>query len=405
MSSRTRWLIVAFAVLGLGFAGMSSWVHYRSLTDPTYVSPCDINSRFNCTELYKSQYGSVAGVPVALAGVLWFALVGLVAGFARPAGPGLPEDSRKSAAAGYIFALSVIGLAVVLYLAYVSSAVMRTWCLLCIGTYVSVVAIFLLSSFTSTESMTRLPVRLFSDLAAALARPVTLVVTLAVVAGAATVIAFFPRENEMAERAQAAANAAPLEADVQKNFAEAWAKQPRIDLGINPEGAKIVIVKFNDYECPACGAAETAYRPVLDKFAAAHPGAVKYVMKDWPWNKNCNFNITSTIPGHEAACDAAVAARIARDRGKYEEMAAWLFSHLETTPESVRQEAARILVPLDFDREYAAKLPDIRRDIADGGVLRITATPTYFINGVRLPEGLMPVQYFEMALNLELERP
>jgi protein-disulfide isomerase len=147
------------------------------------------------------------------------------------------------------------------------------------------------------------------------------------------------------------------------------------------------------------------YKPVLQKFEAAHPGAVKYVMKDWPWNKTCNFAIASTIPGHEAACDAAVAARVARDRGKYEEMAAWLFSNQQTRPETLRAEAARILGPLDFDKEYAAKLPDIRRDIADGGVLGVESTPTYYINGVKLPSGTMPIPYFELILNLELNRP
>jgi hypothetical protein len=86
-------------------------------------------------------------------------------------------------------------------------------------------------------------------------------------------------------------------------------------------------------------------------------------------------------------------------------MADWLFSHQGTTRETLRQEAVRILGPLDFDKEYAARLPDIRRDIADGGVLRVNSTPTYFINGVRLPDGMLPIQYFELALNLELQRP
>ena len=58
----------------------------------------------------------------------------------------------------------------------------------------------------------------------------------------------------------------------------------------------------------------------------------------------------------------------------------------------------------DFDREYALKLPEIRRDIADGGVLGIESTPTYFINGVRLPNGLMPAEYFELAIKLELAK-
>jgi uncharacterized membrane protein/protein-disulfide isomerase len=400
MSTRTRWAILAFALLGFGFASSSAWVHYRSLTDPAYISPCDISARLNCTALYKSRYGSVAGVPVALGGMFWFGLVALVAAFSKP-------NDRTSAAGGYLFALSIVGLAVALYLGYVSSFVLGTWCLLCIGTYVSVAAIFFLSSAIHTESMSRLPMRLASDFASALSRPVVLAATVIFLAGAASAVAFFPKEGAMAERAERDAQAAAttaVSADVRKAFSDAWSRQPRVDLGVKADGAKIVIVKFNDYECPACAQAETAYQPVIARFLAAHPGSVKYVMKDWPWNKTCNFTLAQTLMGHDASCDAAVAARVARDRGKYDEMAAWLFSHQETTSQAVRQEAQRILGPFDFDREYAAKLPDIRRDVADGGVLKINSTPTSFINGVRV-EGVMQAQAFELALELELNRP
>ena len=175
-------------------------------------------------------------------------------------------------------------------------------------------------------------------------------------------------------------------------------------MGIVAEGAKVIIVKFNDYECPSCRVAEEVYGPVLKKFGSSHPGAVKYVMKDWPWNAACNFNTSSTIPGHEAACNAAVAARLARDRGKYDEMAAWLYGNQGTSPQAVRDTVTRILGAVDFDREYALKLADIRRDIADGGVLGIRGTPTFFINGVRLPEGMLPPELFELAINLELKK-
>ena len=57
----------------------------------------------------------------------------------------------------------------------------------------------------------------------------------------------------------------------------------------------------------------------------------------------------------------------------------------------------------DFDREYAAKLSAIRADVADGGVLNIDGTPTYFINGVRLPGGMRP-EYFEMAIEIEIKK-
>src|SRR5687767_4208198 len=98
MSPRSRWIVLALALVGLGFASASSWVHYRLMTDPGYISPCDVNATFNCTQAYLSRFGSIGGVPVAIGGVLWFALVALLAGFAGP--------SDRSPVGAYIFALS-----------------------------------------------------------------------------------------------------------------------------------------------------------------------------------------------------------------------------------------------------------------------------------------------------------
>ncbi len=145
--------------------------------------------------------------------------------------------------------------------------------------------------------------------------------------------------------------------------------------------------------------------PILAKFQQSNPGAVKYVLKDWPWNTKCNFN----TPGERcmpAACEAAAAVRMARDHGKAkeEEMETWLWGNQPTmSPATVKAAAERILGVKDFEGEYAKKVADIRRDVADGGALRIKSTPTLFINGVRI-EALMPAQYFELAIQLELNK-
>jgi len=399
MSSRSRALILAFALVGLGFATASTWVHYKVVTDPTYMSPCDISAAFNCSQVYLSRFGSIAGVPVALGGVFWFALVTLVAAFARP-------TDRESVAAGYLFALSTIGLAAILYLGYASFMVLHTGCVLCIGTYVCVIGIFVLSSLSRSISMMALPLRLARDIRDAVARPVALVLALLLVGGTASLVAFFPKEGTAATQAAAtAASAAPVSGDARAQFESAWAQQPRVDLGVPADGASVIVVKFNDYMCPMCRIKEAEYKPIFDRFEASNPGKVKLVLKDWPWNSTCNFNASGTIPGHEAACDAAAAARMARDRGKTQEMVDWLFANQGTTPANVRQAAARILGVTDFDREYALKLPQIRMDIADGGVLNIKGTPTYFVNGVLLPNAGLDASYFELAIALELKRP
>jgi hypothetical protein len=73
------------------------------------------------------------------------------------------------------------------------------------------------------------------------------------------------------------------------------------------------------------------------------------------------------------------------------------------TRASVKSAAERIFGITDFDRQYELKLPDIRKDIADGGALSIKSTPTLFINGVRV-EQILPPAYFEQAIQLELNK-
>ena len=391
MTPRSRAIILAFAVIGLGFAGASSWVHYKLLTDPGYVSICDLNSTFNCTQAYLSPYGSFLGVPVALGGLAWFALVALIAGFARP-------NDKTSAAGAYIFALSTVALAAVLYLAWASYFQLKTACLLCIGTYVSVIAIFIVSGSATSVAMKNLPVRLPKDLRDLVANPLALLATLVFIVGVTTAVAKFPDESA---RTQAAAE--PLSNAQANDFEKAWYAQPRLDLGIPADGAAVVVVKFNDYQCPTCRETHKWYKPILEKFAQSHPGAIKYVVKDWPWHSKCNFNVQTQM--HPAACEASAAVRIAREMNKGEEMEEWIYSqNLQTlTAEDVKAGAQKLLGITNFDAQYAQRLADIRRDVADGGVLQIRGTPTLFINGVRVDQ-VMPPAYFEQAITLELKK-
>src|SRR6478735_10114508 len=138
MSKLSRTLLMAFAALGLGAASASSYVHYHLLTDPSYSSFCDINATVNCTQAYLSSYGSLWGIPVALFGVFFFTLVLLLAGVAGRTG-----SPARDAVPAYIFAISTVGLAFILYLAWASYTQLHTFCMLCAITYVSVMAIFI----------------------------------------------------------------------------------------------------------------------------------------------------------------------------------------------------------------------------------------------------------------------
>ncbi len=235
-----------------------------------------------------------------------------------------------------------------------------------------------------------------------LTRPLAVGLALAFVGvtGAATTTVSRSAPRPQAQSAQ------PLSPQATNEFAAAWAQQPRVDVGIPAAGAKVVVVKFNDYQCPPCAATHAWYKPVLERIEKTNPGAVKVVFKDWPWNPKCNFNLAPGVPPeHPAACEGAAAVRMARERGKAKEveMQEWLYANQPTqAPATVRAAAERILGIQTFDAEYARKLPDIRKDATDGAALHIDSTPTFFINGVRI--GAIPAAYFELAIQLELKK-
>jgi NhaA family Na+:H+ antiporter len=161
-------------------------------------------------------------------------------------------------------------------------------------------------------------------------------------------------------------------------------------------------VKFNDFQCPACGQSFLQYRPIFAKYEAEHPGAVRLVLKDYPLNKDCNESMAQTI--HPAACDAAVAVRLSATHNRSDAMEEWLYTHQPSmTPPGVRQAAHDVGQISDFDAKYSSTLTLVKGDVALGRQLGVKSTPTFFINGVKI-EGALPPQYFDQAIAYELRR-
>ena len=169
------------------------------------------------------------------------------------------------------------------------------------------------------------------------------------------------------------------------------------------DGAKVLIVDFSDFQCPYCRQAFVALKPILAKFNAQEPGSVRLVMKDYPLESECNVNMQNAGP-HPAACEAAVAVRLAREKNRGDAMEEWLFSNQPAmTPDSVRQAARDVGQVTDFAAKYASTLELVKSDIAFGKSLGVTATPTIFINGVKIA-GVLAPQYLEQAIAIELQR-
>ena len=394
MTGRVRTWIVLLSLAGLVAAASSSYTHVQLLRDPGYTSFCDINEDISCTQVYQSRFGSFRGVPVALGGVLWFVGVLLFA-WADARGP---RESRENIGA-YLVVWSTLGLAVAMYMAYASFIVLQTVCLLCSVVYVAVIGVFLLSETGSTTPFTRLPVVVAQDLCRLVRHPVGLVVTTAFLAGAVSLVLWFP---QLEPPTVALAESPVASVDERSEFDRWWAEQPRVDSPVPSEDGSVVVVKFNDYQCPACADTFLGYESIFAKYASSHPGQVRLVMMDYPLDRECNDQSPNGV--HESACEAAVAVRLARQVGEAEadRMERWLYANQAAmSPDSIKAAALDIAGIEDFDARYGAAIEEVKADIAVGTTVPVEATPTFIVNGVLLKGGLVP-QFFDRAIANEL---
>ena len=400
MSWVVRRAIMVLALVGFASAAASTYVHYQLVQDPGYTSFCDMSDSVSCTRVYLSRFGSVDGIPVALLGAVWFGLVLLltVAG-----GRGSSELGENIG--GYLLVLSTLGLAVVLFLGYASFVVLGTLCVLCAVVYVTVIGIFLLSGAAASVPVLSLPRRAFADLGRLARIPAAVGVAGVYLTLTVAVVLAFPavRGGPVSQAGpDAASDPATSAAVAGSEFEQFWDAQPRVELPVAREGAQVLVVKFNDYQCPSCAKTHLDYEPIFARYESSHPGAVRHISLDYPLDPECNEQ--TPMGGHMGACEAAVAVRLARRAGRDEQMARWLYENQQNlSRETIREALAEVAGVTDFDAMYDATLDDVKADIALGGTIAIEATPTFIINGVKIKGGLQR-QFFDAAIALELER-
>ena len=167
---------------------------------------------------------------------------------------------------------------------------------------------------------------------------------------------------------------------------------------VSANGAQVLIVKFNDYQCPSCRQTYMEYKGIVAKYQ--NDPKVRFVTMDFPLDSECN-----TGGGiHAAACEAAAAVRMAKAKGKGAEMEEYLFSNQEKmTPTWVKDAVRQVAQVTDFDAQYPKVLEQVKADAALGRQLDVQATPTFFVNGIKINGGFRPV-FFEAVIEHELKK-
>ena len=138
-SRRVMLGIAILSVAGVAVSSLSLYHHFGT----SKTAFCDLGQSFNCDLVNRSIYSTVAGVPVALIGVLGYLAV---LSFATV--------YRDKAETPLILAMaSLAGLGFSLRLTYIEAHVLGIWCLLCLS---SLAVIFTLAILSVGLAVTRL---------------------------------------------------------------------------------------------------------------------------------------------------------------------------------------------------------------------------------------------------------
>lgn len=145
---------------------------------------------------------------------------------------------------------------------------------------------------------------------------------------------------------------------------------------IGTDSAKITLVEFGDYQCPACGAAYPIVKRIIDEYS----GELNFVFR--------NFSFL----GPESDW-AAQAAECAGEQGKFWQYYGYIYEHqsgenqgtfskdnLKSFAKTLSLDVSNFSTCLDSGK-YLNK---VVLDTSDGKTLGVNSTPTFFLNGEKI---------------------
>lgn len=369
-----------------------------------------------CDVVSQSRYSSLFGVPLAAAGLFFYAaLLALLA----PCLSGWKDDA-PAAAPSFGFYLVGLALAIDLVLLGLQAFVIKAFCEFCLATYVvNLLTLGLLWPFRQTSRaasfFSAAPERrglLAWSVAALFAALATLSMNSALVdrkALAGTSILGTPVNLQPPQTIQ--------KSSVEERLAEAQAEArkwkdtldderrlqiylndkakndfndtevTKIDLSRAPAiGAKdgpIASVSFSDFMCPFCRDLALGLRNYLP----ASGNRVRSYYKHFPLDTACNPRVGRTV--HQGACDLALGGVCAAESGRFWEFHDKVFAR--TWDKATREDVLGIGVSVGLDRSQlnscmnsAAAKGILAKDIEEGWRVGVGSTPTIFVNGRKL---------------------
>jgi protein-disulfide isomerase len=152
----------------------------------------------------------------------------------------------------------------------------------------------------------------------------------------------------------------------------------------NGAQAKVVLVEYGDFQCPACG----AYEPLVQQLLSKHVSYVQFVFRHFPLTQI-----------HKNALLAAKYAEASGIQGKFWEMHDVLYARQKEWSDSLNakdlfngygKELGLNVTKLETDSDGASIEAKIKANFEEGVKIGIQGTPTFYVNGVKIdnPESI-----------------
>jgi protein-disulfide isomerase len=163
-----------------------------------------------------------------------------------------------------------------------------------------------------------------------------------------------------------------------------------------PAGAKLLVVEFSDFQCPACRYAEQPLRQIL----SVYDGKLRFVFKHYP------------LRMHQWAKPAAAAAECAGRQGKfweyhdrlYDKQADWSNEKADDFLVGYAKDLKLDIPAWQACRQDPSTAAAYEADMKDGDNAWVGSTPTFFVNGRRFIGGKQLAELGTLFMDRELKK-
>lgn len=398
------WQLVA-AILGLAASLYMSMQHTRlKLGIQEGKSFCSLGGYIDCDVVNSSQYSEVFGIPLATLGAIFFCIL-IFLGILFS-----PEDKNFQFGQRVMAWLAAIALFIdFLPLLFVQIFLIKTFCIVCLFTYVVTLVHLYLNARISGEKGSFIAC-LKSSLTNTTKLNQKQISTPKLALSIVFVLMFFVILVLLPSFIKSGSNDYAMVDSTVEKFFLTWKDKPQKKFPVeqndgtygNPN-SKVQVVEFSDFECPFCR--RMAFQ--LHTFLPSVKEKVHFVFKHYPLDTNCNPKLTYQMHAH--ACKLARIATCSVKEGKFWDIHDKLFlsmtdEDMKSGWDEIEKQVSKVLPKeqLDACLKSPKSLESVSQNVSLGNQLNLQGTPTIFINGKEVTIPKSP-ENLRRLIDLELE--